>query len=297
MNLKKLKQIGISHSRMTTYRSGCKKRFWYTMEGWINPSSSRAKNTLFGNLCHNISEHSESTEIADLVKLCNKYVLQNQNKLSSIDPQELEHEKALASITMHCYYNLQKSYKDYVVLKNELYLKRLKIGKHVFNIKIDKVLQHKKTKELWIMDHKCKSRFDAGVLAKKIIIDQQLQLYRKGFETAYKRKVSGVIWDIIRKPGLRMTKKDTDMTAFMNRVKKDIENRPEWYFVSLPLRLRPEYCENFDKNLDQEMESLYRDLKQGESAFTINTDVCDSPYLCEFLDGCSCGNMNLYIKK
>jgi hypothetical protein len=260
--------------------------------------SNKAKNTLFGLLCHHILEQTlQSTSIANLIIHCNKYIFQNQNDLSSVDPQEIEHNKSLAAVTMHCYFNLQNSYKNYTVIKNELYLKRLRVGNYVFNIKIDKVLQDNKTKELWILDHKCKSRFDVDTLTKKIVIDQQLHLYRKGFETAYKRKVTGIIWDLIRKSGLRMTKKDVDMNAFMNRVKEDIEKRPEWYFVSIPLRLRPEYSEDFDRELDTEMTQLYADLEKGEAAFIKNTDVCSDPFTCDFLDGCSSGNMDLYIKR
>ena len=297
MNIKKLKKIGISHSRLSTYRSGCKRKFWLTMNNYINPNSTSVKNTLFGNLCHEISEKcTEDKSVIAFMDLCNVYCNKNQDQLSVLDPQTVEHEKALASITMECYFKYQKAYEGYTVLKNELYLKRLKIGDHVFNIKIDKVLKDKKTGEIAILDHKCKSRFNVDILAKKIIIDKQFQLYRKGFETAYKRKVDKIIWDIIRKSGLRMTKKE-NMNGFMDRVKMDIEKRPEYYFISIPLMLRPEYCKNFDNELEQEMNEIYRNLEQGESAFTKNTEVCDSPFLCDFLDGCSSGNMDLYIKR
>ena len=221
----------------------------------------------------------------------------NDHELISVDSQDVENDIGLAAVTMHGYYEHHKFYTDYTVIKNELYLKRLKIMDYAFNIKIDKVLQHKKTGEIWILDHKCKSRVNIDTLIKKIRIDQQLQLYKKGFETAYHTKIAGVMWDIIRKSSLRMTKKDTGIDTFMERVKDDIKKRPEWYFNLIPIRSELLDTKSFDSDLDNTMSELYSCLEQGEIAFCKNTDVCETPFLCDFLDACTSNSMNLYLQR
>lgn len=299
MNVKKLKQIGISHSKLSVFLGGCKLKFWYTLNNWYNPNSAVFKNALFGNLCHHISEKcQEDKSINAFVKLCRDYQQKNSAELTAVDPQDVENDIGLASITMHGYYDHRTQfYKDYTVIKNELYLKRLKVNGHVFNTKIDKVLQHKKTGEIWILDHKCKSRFNIDILTKKIRIDQQLQLYKKCFETAYHRKTAGVMWDIIRKSSLRMTKKDTGIDTFMERVKADIKKRPEWYFFLIQVRSNLLDTKSFDSDLDSTMGELYSCVEKGEKAFCKNTNVCEVPFLCDFLDACTSNSMNLYLQR
>lgn len=309
MNTKKLKQIGLSHSRRIAFLS-CKKRFWYILNNWYNPMSSIFKNTLFGNLCHFILEHIQIFKnrsdftIEKLLKICDLYIKNNPKGMDTIDLQELMHEKCLAAVTIHCYLilwfsndknNLSDISKNFKVLKSELYLKKLKINEDVFNLKIDKVLIDKKN-NIWILDHKCKSRFNIDILRKKLIIDEQSQLYRLGFEKAYKKKVYGIIQDIIRKPQLRMTKKDGSMSIFMQRVKNDILSRSEYYFNPIVLPLEDVFNKNFESDLKIVMEDIYKCLDIGEKAFIKNTESCDSPFTCDFIDACVNNNMNLYLK-
>ena len=303
VDLKKLKSIGISHSRKSTW--SCRKKFWYTINNWYNPSSSVTKNAYFGNLIHHLAElvlpnyKAENHNITFYHHLCREYDNRNAKDLTSVDPNDLEKDKGLAisvfMVFVEMYFSenenvLSKLKKSYRLLKSELYLKRQKVGKHVYNIKIDQVLQKYDDKKIYLLDFKCKSQIDEYNLLKLLSFEQQLFLYAKGFEARYQKKVAGIYQLLIRKPGLRMGKKDNDdFVTFIKRVAKDVEEKPDHYFKPLFVFISDKMMETFTQEENALMNEIYTAIEQGESAFYKNTQMCLKPFTCDFIDACANG--------
>ena len=304
MNLKKLKQIGISHSRLSTFLQ-CKRLFWYTINNWMNPNSNIVKNTLYGNLCHYILEHIQTFKVTNfqrLYEMCDQWI--EKNKID-LDKETLTMTKTMTASVMFIY--IRRWYrgehplsKNYRIVKCELELKRAKYGDHVFNLKIDKILQHKETKKLYILDHKCKSRFNVDIATKKISIDRQLKLYSSIFEYLYKKPISGIIHDFIKKPQLKMTKKEKTYQDYAEKIIADVEKRPDFYFQTVVSSVNDHNNKQFKLDLDDIMNDIYSRIDKGEKAFPADgayTDACNEPFVCDFLDACCSGNLDLYLKR
>ena len=310
MNIQKFRQMGISTSRLDSWI--CRKKFWYIINNWYNPNSNSNKNTYFGNLGHYLLENclqNEKTEYSYdiLLSKCREYDSKNSKNLFNLEPSDLELDKGLAISVITEFLNLWYSegknmlsnlQKNFSIIKNELNLKRIHYLNSRFNLKIDLTLQNRKNKKIWLCDYKFKSRFDDSILLKKLSFDQQLYLYSGCFEQAYKNQipVEGLYQIIIRKPQLRKTKKDKDLMIFIERVTEDIKNRPEHYFFPLSILIDQNQKEIFESEMKQKMNEIYKTLQLGEKAFYKNTAVCDTPYTCDFLDACSTGNMDLFLK-
>lgn len=300
MNKDKLKKIGISYSKMKEFL-GCKRKFWYILHNWYSPTSNRNKNTYFGNLCHYISEfpYTKSPGIQKLFSICQVYDKNNPKSVIGVDDKDLSNDKALATIVMHEYFTteiLNQHRKIFKILKRELNLKRISVGSHKCNAKIDKILLNKNTKKIWLSDLKCKSKYDIMRIGLKLSIDKQLLLYSEIFKSVYKKPIEGILQEIIRKPQLRMTEKDGTLQNFLNRVSLDIRKRPEFYFQIISIKLTKERIDDFTSEFNQIMFEIYQCLEIGEKAFYKNDSLCESPYNCEFLQACCSGNMNQYLK-
>jgi hypothetical protein len=301
MTKEKLFKIGLSHSRRKELK-GCKRKFWYLINNWYNPNSRVKTNTYFGNVCHYLLEqgYTESPGIDKLYNLSVQYDKKNPKKIDNIDENDLQLNKALAVTCINAYFqakHLNHHKQFFKILGSEVYLKQLNINDYTHNIKIDKVLKQTKSGEIWLLDHKCKGKYNEQNLSKMLRINKQLMLYAKGFEIAYKKPVAGIIQEIIRKPQLRMTQKDDSLKAFIERVGQAIKKEPEKYFHFICVPLSQSMKDDFDFELTQEMKEIYTLLEKSGKYFIKNDELCESPYTCDFLDACSNGgNMNMYLK-
>jgi len=95
--------------------------------------------------------------------------------------------------------------------------------------KIDKIIEINGA--VWIPDHKTTSRMpDRDFLKLSPQGDTYiLALKEKGIEA------KGLIWDYIRKPGIRMTQKETP-EMYKARLIQDVASRPEFYFAQFQVQ-------------------------------------------------------------
>ncbi len=106
---------------------------------------------------------------------------------------------------------------------------------------------------LWIVETKTKSRIapglivDAGDLAAQ---NKFYALFLPGNEyVVSKRKLRGVIYDIIRNPGLRPAKADNTLADYAERLAEDVASRSDFYFVRFPIEYSKKAMERFAKEL------------------------------------------------
>lgn len=86
--------------------------------------------------------------------------------------------------------------------------------------------------ELWLEENKTKSRIDMSALADTIPENIQVMFYAVAASIKYKRRVKGVIYNVIRKPGQRQRQKESD-EEFVKRIEQEIVDNPNYYFHRL----------------------------------------------------------------
>lgn len=109
--------------------------------------------------------------------------------------------------------------------------------------------------KLWLQENKTKSQIDEISLEHTLPFDLQTMLYCHCIRAIYKEAPAGVLYNIIRKPGLKQKVKETD-SDFLKRIVEDINSRPEWYFVRYRISFGQNDIDNFAK------QTLYPLLEQ-----------------------------------
>ena len=100
--------------------------------------------------------------------------------------------------------------------------------------------------KLWLQENKTKSQIDEISLEHTLPFDLQTMLYSHCIRAIYKEAPAGVLYNIIRKPGLKQKVKETD-SDFLKRIMSDINSRPEWYYVRYRITFGPQDIDNFAK--------------------------------------------------
>lgn len=117
--------------------------------------------------------------------------------------------------------------------------------------KIDGVLQRgsregASSTSVWIHEIKTKGDIDEEAIMGTLHFDIQTMLYALAVQETI-CPVAGVLYDIVRRPLLRRTKNET-VKAFLSRVERDVEERPEHYFKPLEVVLSSKDIERWAKS-------------------------------------------------
>lgn len=86
-----------------------------------------------------------------------------------------------------------------------------------------------RTNGLCLFETKTKSSIDELAIQDGLRADLQTCLYLYSLGREYQEQPTGILYNVIRRPQLRQ-KKDEQVDAYKERVIKDIQERPEWYF-------------------------------------------------------------------
>lgn len=111
--------------------------------------------------------------------------------------------------------------------------------------KIDGVFDQK---GLSVFETKTKSRLNEDVMGDWLPIELQLNIYLNAVRRTFNRVPRRVQYNIVRRPGLRQTKRETTK-AFYQRVLRDIEKRPDWYFIRMRVDVSQKELDAFDMKL------------------------------------------------
>ena len=82
---------------------------------------------------------------------------------------------------------------------------------------------------LWLMETKTKSDVDTDGLHRTLAQDLQTMLYVTSIELTKKEPVSGVLYNVIRRPSI-MVKKAESIREYALRLKEDVVTRPDFYY-------------------------------------------------------------------
>lgn len=105
------------------------------------------------------------------------------------------------------------------------------------------------SKKVWIKDTKTKSRIEEAFLLDLLTLDLQVGFYMLAEEEGTGNVVGGFEYDMVRRPGLQLNKKET-MGQFQRRIAGDIKKRPEHYFKRVDITMTKEDRERFREDLN-----------------------------------------------
>jgi len=101
--------------------------------------------------------------------------------------------------------------------------------------RIDEVIENN---GMWIQENKTKSRIDISHIQDTIHTNIQVMFYAVCSELKYGRPCKGVIYNVIRKPGLRQKVAESD-DDFIERIIEDCKKQPTHYFYRLSYEFKP----------------------------------------------------------
>jgi len=273
---------GISASLMAKYLH-CHYKFLISINKYYNPGKMRQ--TFFGNLCHEVLFQAyDRGEIPDSKKLM--YWLSNwraERRLSGSEGLELLEVVNLAFIVLSEYFKVYES--DFRDNKVEAAESQFSVMYRGILMRGKKDLVYRdKLKKLWLMETKTRSKINAENMSLRLMIDLQNLFYVTAEELEFKETVEGVLYNVIRKPGLKSGKDNP--RAFRRRLAADVRSRREHYFLRYPTVYNRKDKERFLHDFIIICSEIMN-IKNMKSVPYRSRVVCEVPYPCEFLKACA----------
>lgn len=134
---------------------------------------------------------------------------------------------------------------------------------------------------LWLLETKTKDDIDSDGLARTLPQDLQTMLYCLSIEKALKEPVSGVLYNVVKRPGIRPKKGGkTGMCESIRdyelRLKEDVLTRPDFYYHRFVVQLSPG---DLDRWCVQTFDPLLRHVVRWWDSIKTNPfDPWASPY-------------------
>lgn len=288
-----LEKQGLTQSLISNYLT-CRKKFLLKIHGYKKQESV---NVLFGNIIHAVIAEiykTKNTESDFIDSEIDKYINSLSDNFINENAEIIEQKSGLAFATLTEYSEHYK--KDIQKNKFDRIEEEIKVNFSGVNLrcKIDGMYLDK-NKKRWQIEHKTMSQINEDNLFDRLSFDFQDLFYLICGEMYYSEPCSGVLQDIIRQSKSKIHKKET-LKDYIKRIKTDIKNRPEYYFIQFEIPFTKRDKENFKKQLIMILNSIGRDLHLNKpEAFFKNSFACDKPFRCEYLEGCS-RNLNNYYK-
>ena len=133
----------------------------------------------------------------------------------------------------------------------------------------------------WIVEYKTASKLD-GSYFDRLYVDSQITMYmyaaeRMGFKPA------GVIYRVIRKPGLRRGVREA-LEQYLGRLEADISARPDFYFEERQLYRSTDDLEDFERQIYWETRLAGELYRKGQC--WKHSTACSMYGRCEYLPLC-----------
>lgn len=137
----------------------------------------------------------------------------------------------------------------------------------------------------WIVEHKTSSQLGPSYID-RLLVDAQVTMYHWAFWKVTGIMPKGTIYNVIRKPSIRQTKKET-LAQFQERILSDYQTRPEFYFYQTKLYRDSEQLRAFENSLMDVADDIRRNRSRGR--WTQNTNTCMKMGKCAMFPICSTG--------
>jgi len=275
---------GVTQSLLSAWVN-CRQYARFYLQGWEQDYPKRALQ--LGSLMHNALEgwHGEKKQKLP-AKLWRAKALKDGD-----DAQAIENDISTVSV-------LLKGYIDKWQKKDKK--KKFKRVEGLFDEKwrgfrlrgkVDGVYEI--GKKLWLLETKTTSRIDEAALKTYLQIDFQSLFYILAMEQVLDRPIAGVMYNLIRKPQLKMG--NALPKLHWNRVAEDIASRPAFYYVRLETRMTRSRIAMFEMQLHEKLRD-FRFWANDALPTYRNESACRSPWTCRYLKACGDNCMTGYKK-
>ena len=281
---------GISQSAMKTFMS-CRRKWMLNIAGLS--SQHTQKNTHFGTIVHELLDlvyqnihNIEQSEIPGFIaEKLDEFLAGNKEEIA-ITTEQNEMERAMALAVVEKYFEFFGNDPELFKSMEPEYEFAHEYNGVTLRGKVDGVVELHNG-DFWQMEHKTKGRIDEDGLLKTLQYDFQNMMYSFVLNREHPKPIKGIIYNVIRKPGLRIGKKETP-PEFLERVKADIAKRPEWYFYRYEIVYSRKEKARFVEQLDGILFEM-KEFISGNLPDIQNPAHCLFPFKCQFLDVCALG--------
>lgn len=278
-----VEKIGLTQSLMLTFQR-CQREFILKVNGYR--PKGKSEKFLFGSLCHEYLDMAYSGKKFTFAKFEERFRKKKMKEYVLIDESIVESAFALCEVVMELYMEHYKEdftekkfdgvEEEFEVLFNGATLRGKKDGCFYID------------KKRWLMEHKTKSRFSEDALMLKLSFDFQNLMYIHADEIEHSEAIAGVLYNLIRKPGLRKGKYES-LKEFCDRVRSDIKKRPEWYFIRWEVPYTKKDKARFIVELKQKIATI--ELACARNSFYKCENACIGMYTCDFLETCASNSL------
>jgi hypothetical protein len=308
---------GVTFTLLTTFKQ-CREKARLVLSGWTSRQSSLG--LVFGGLVHALNQRiyedvrdGRLTKLPDetyfklRMKQLEKTWRKENPRADSDTLKHLEFSMILIEGIMPVYFRYWK--KDFALLWErveaefkwpvDIELPSGKSAKTFIRGKIDGSFRKAGKKRPWLFETKSKARLGEhgeSNLADILPHELQVNVYMLYLRWVDKQVPDGVLYNIIRRPGMYQKKKET-ISQFARRVANDVKLRPEYYFVRMQMTVS-------EKDLNRqelELRDLVSDFLlwwNGHAGHYKNSDACENKYgVCGFLPVCSRGDYTGFYKR
>jgi hypothetical protein len=185
----------------------------------------------FGTIIHRlIEEHSRKPRLRQFNSFLTSWV---RNKYASLSPDDFSEQFKLAKVALIIFEQYIKHYAD---IKHKYFAQEqvfrekyvLPSGRSlIIRGRMDEIIQH--PSGLLLQENKTKSRFSWDVVKATLPKNMQTMFYCTAIQAKYRTSPIGVLYNVIRKPGIKQKQKESDQ-AFLERIKAEVAENPDHYF-------------------------------------------------------------------
>lgn len=170
-------------------------------------------------------------------------------------------------------------------------------GKETFLLAVFDGLFYDKKANLWLFESKTKGRIDEEAIQDLLPVDIQLMLSMLITKEGLNQKLSGVLYNLVRRPGL-YRRKDEQLKVFLERIQKDIKKRYEWYFLRYEFAIDWSEVQQWKKDfLDPVMQDI-RAWFEGVLPTYVNPDALYNQYgRCDLYNAIVKGDFSQYTQR
>jgi len=295
---------GITQGLLQTWMS-CRYKARFFLDGWRTVDTRMA--LIFGSLIHGINEavykkvrkgktkHPPSTKkIKSITNKASKIWIKDNPRASKRAREMLAESVMIANILMPLYFERweKDDFKEAVWQEVEGKFNlpvKLKDGRRTrFRGMIDGSFLSKGLNKLWLFETKTGTRINPLNLTDRLAFDLQVGFYLNALYKLKEAIPEGFLYNNIRRPELRIRKKES-LKQFADRMENDIQKRPDWYFVRLPISISKKEFKAIRKQLFVIVREFY-DWYEGKLGHYRCSGQCEGKYgRCGYLTMCANG--------
>jgi len=316
---------GVTFSLLNTFKN-CREKAKNVLEGWTTDKTTLA--ITFGNLCHEALQRIYTDRRNEVFtgRPSDAYVGMQLDDLEVLwkrenpraDTEDLECLETamllLHAVLPHYFKHWKSDFTDkrWERLESEFNVPILVGGfvnrhgqwcetpksyKSVKRGKMDGSYRAGSKNRIRLFETKTRGRINDDTTGQILPFEMQVNIYLGALVHLEAEHPSGVLYNMIRKPLLRV-KKNESLAQFAARVSADVAARPDWYFV----RLQMDVSKAEIKAGMMDIEGVMADFLawwNGDAPHYKNSSECETFYgPCPFLKKCSSGDTTgLYIRK